>query len=82
MPIMNGLELAKCIKEQSPDTPVIFFTAFPETSYLLKAIELGVTGFVMKPVDTDQLLAVLDKASVPLLQRRVIRDLSWNWLHP
>ncbi len=76
MPVMNGLELAACLKERSFDTPLIFCTAFTETSYLLKAIELGVAAFVRKPVDTDELLAVIGKAAVPLLQRREIEGVS------
>lgn len=76
MPVMDGLELALRLKESAPATPVIFCTAFTETSYLLKAIELGVAAFVRKPVDTDELLAIIDKAAVPVLQRREIKGLS------
>jgi DNA-binding NtrC family response regulator len=76
MPVMDGLELASRMKERWPDTPLIFCTAFTETSYLLKGIELGVAAFIRKPVDTDELLAVISKAAVPLLQRREIEGLS------
>lgn len=76
MPMMDGLELATCLKGLSPDTPVIFCTAFTETDYLLKAIDLGVAGFVHKPVDTDELLAVLVKTARPILLNRKIIDLT------
>lgn len=76
MPLMNGLELAAQLKKHAPETPFIFCTAFSETGYLLKAIELGVAAFISKPVDTDQLLDVIAKAAVPFLQRREIRELS------
>ncbi len=76
MPVMDGLELAACLKGRSSDTPLIFCTAFTETSYLLNAIELGVDAFVRKPVDTDELLAVIAKAALPLLQRREIEGVS------
>ena len=69
MPVMDGLELAACLKVRWPDLPLIFCTAFTETGYLLKAIELGVAAFVRKPVDTDELLAAIAKASLPLLQQ-------------
>ena len=69
MPVMDGLELAACLKVRWPEMPIIFCTAFTETSYLLKAIELGVVAFVPKPVDTDELLATIAKAVLPLLQR-------------
>lgn len=76
MPVMDGLELAANLKELSPNTPLIFCTAFTETSYLLKAIELGVAGFVRKPVDTDELLSVIHKAALPVFQQREIKGLS------
>jgi DNA-binding NtrC family response regulator len=76
MPFMDGLELAARLKSISPDTPILFCTAFTETFYLLKAIELGVVAFIRKPVDTDELLAVIARAAEPLLQRRLISGLS------
>jgi len=76
MPVMDGLELAACLNWRWPGTPLIFCTAFTETSYLLKGIELGVAAFVRKPVDTDELLAVITKAALPLLQRREIEGLT------
>jgi len=76
MPVMDGIELAVQMKKLAPEIPLIFCTAFTETNYLLKAIELGVAAFVRKPVDTDELMAVIAKAALPMLQRRQIRDLS------
>jgi len=76
MPYMDGLELATSLKEKAPDMPVILCTAFTETLYLLKAIELGIAAFVRKPVNTDELLDVINKAALPLLQRLEIRRLS------
>jgi DNA-binding NtrC family response regulator len=76
MPVMDGIELATRLKETSPKTPLIFCTAFTETSYLLKAIELGAAAFVRKPVDTDELLAAMSKAALPIVQRLQIKTLS------
>jgi len=76
MPVMDGLELAANLKKRCAEIPLIFCTAFTETSYLLKAIELGVDAFVRKPVDTDELLAAITKAALPLLQRREIDGVS------
>jgi DNA-binding NtrC family response regulator len=76
MPVMDGLELAACLNKRWPGTPLIFCTAFTETSYLLKGIELGVAAFVRKPADTDELLAAITRAALPLLQRREIEGLT------
>ena len=76
MPFMDGLELAGLLKIHYPDIPVLLCTAFTETDYLLKAIELGVSAFIRKPVDTDELLAAIAKAAIPVLQRREISELN------
>ncbi|MCM0082606.1 sigma-54 dependent transcriptional regulator [Geomonas sp. Red32] len=76
MPVMDGLELAARLKESSPATPVVLCTAFTETGYLIKAIELGVSGFVRKPADGDELVATIARVALPVLQRRQIEGLS------
>jgi DNA-binding NtrC family response regulator len=76
MPIMDGIELATCLKKSSPMTPVVFCTAFTETEYLLKAIELQVAGFVRKPAQVGELMAALTRAAEPILLRRQIGNLS------
>ncbi len=75
MPQMNGLELAAKLKELSPETPVILCTAFTETSYLLKAIELGVVALVRKPLDMDELLSKIG-AAAHIIQQYEINSLS------
>ena len=78
MPHMNGLKLAAKLKELSPETPVILCTAFNETSYLLKAIELGVVALVRKPLDMDELLGKIGAAAANIIQRYEINSLSFE----
>jgi DNA-binding NtrC family response regulator len=69
MPVMDGLEMTLHIREIAPETPVILTTAFTETAYLLKAIELGVSAYVRKPLDCRQLVETITRAAAPILQR-------------
>jgi len=69
MPVMDGLEFAKRIRKISPETPIILTTAFTETDYLLKAIELGVTAYVRKPLDCRLLVETITRAATPILQK-------------
>jgi DNA-binding NtrC family response regulator len=75
MPVMDGLELSRRVKELSPETPVILSTAFTETGYLLQAIELGVAAYVRKPLDCRELVAVITRAAAPILQRAELERL-------
>jgi DNA-binding NtrC family response regulator len=75
MPEMGGMELIPALRRMSPDMPAVITTAFTEIPCLLRAIELGVAGFVSKPLDFDELLKVMTKASQPLIQRKEIEGL-------
>ncbi|MGP2656549.1 diguanylate cyclase [Malaciobacter sp. WC5094] len=54
MPKMNGIEMLKKINKRS--LPVIVTTAYSDLDYFLKAIELQVNKFVIKPIDLMQLI--------------------------
>ena len=60
MPDMNGLVLAARIKETSPNTAIIFVTGYSE--YAVEAFKLHVSGYLMKPVDKDELNAEIEHA--------------------
>ena len=53
MPEITGLMLAKELKRIHPDAAVIFLTAFPE--YALDAFKLHASGYLLKPVNADDL---------------------------
>jgi PAS domain S-box-containing protein len=61
MPVMDGLSMISAIKQTHPKIPVIIMTAFNDTSYLFKAIELGITQYVTKPVNLKNLLSKVDE---------------------
>ena len=75
MPLMDGLEMTRRIRELAPDTPVILTTAFTETSYLLKAIELGISAYVAKPLDCRALFKTITRVAVPVLLRIELENL-------
>ena len=52
MPKMNGIELAMEIKKKSPDTSIIFLTAYSE--YAVEAFKLHASGYIMKPVIEEE----------------------------
>lgn len=53
MPGVNGLELAMKIKRLSPDTKLVFVTG--HSHYALEAYRIHANGYVMKPVDAQQI---------------------------
>ncbi len=57
MPIINGIEFAKKIRELKLDIPFIFMTAYSDSEYLKEALELKINKYIVKPVsDTEKLI--------------------------
>ncbi|WP_417334685.1 response regulator [Halarcobacter sp.] len=55
MPIMDGIEMCKKIKEKNQNIPIIFTTAFSDVDYFQDAIELQVEGYLLKPISLELL---------------------------
>lgn len=51
MPKINGLEMAEEIRRKNKEIPIILFSAYEDSRYLMKAIDLSIEGFLPKPVD-------------------------------
>jgi two-component system, response regulator YesN len=66
MPKMSGLELVAKIQERLTKVKVIFVSGHEDFHYAKKAIALNVNGYVLKPVDEDDLRGVLRQVSVDL----------------
>jgi len=67
MPVVDGLEMSKEIKKISRDTPIVVLSAFDEKERLMSAINIGIDKYLMKPIDTDELLSTLEHISKDLL---------------
>jgi PAS domain S-box-containing protein len=73
MPGMGGIELSAAIKRMAPETIIIATSAYSDTDFLLKAIEIGINHFVMKPLNFERLFATIDRAiGVIRLEQQVL----------
>lgn len=61
MPNLNGIDLTKKIRENDTTTPIIIMTAHKNPDYLLEAVELNLTKYILKPFDGDELLVAMKK---------------------
>ena len=72
MPIMNGLEMLENIRKVDSDVPTIFVTARNESSNILKAIDLNVSNYIIKPIQTDILLGkIFDACEKKFIQKQL-----------
>ena len=61
MPIMDGLQATRLIKEKHPDLPVVALTANAFDSDRTAAEKAGCCGFLSKPVNRDECMTLLKK---------------------
>jgi len=63
MPKLNGLEVLKRLKDDHIKSQVIILTIHNEVEYLLKAVEIGVNGYVLKDSEADVLVKAIRAVS-------------------
>ena len=62
MPGLNGIDLAKKIRAIDQTTPIIIMTAHTKPEYLIDAVELNITRYLVKPFVGEALLGALEKS--------------------
>ncbi len=72
MPKLDGMEMLEKIREIDPLVPVVFITARHEADVLLKAIELQISDFIIKPIDFDGITKVVNNASEKLFLKNTL----------
>ncbi|MGG1609225.1 DNA-binding response regulator [Bacillus wiedmannii] len=62
MPKMSGLETIEALNEKQNHTPIIILTTYNEDELMLKGIELGAKGYLLKDTDRENLFRTLEAA--------------------
>lgn len=61
IPHINGLQLTEIIRKKNSQIPILFLTAYSEKDKLLKAIDLQIHGYILKPLNITELTTSLQK---------------------
>lgn len=70
MPFMDGLELSELVKREQPDIKIIVISGFEEFAYASRALKIGVTDYLMKPVNSQRLRKTLLDAKKKILEEQ------------
>jgi DNA-binding NtrC family response regulator len=74
MPNMDGLELLETLRKDGVDIPFIIITAHGGIDSTIEAFKLGVTDYLTKPFDSDELVITVQKAlNIGQIKRKVSR---------
>jgi two-component system response regulator DegU len=62
MPVMNGIEAARRLKEAGSETRIVFLTVHDDPDFVREALEAGAQGYVIKQRIVSDLVAAIKKA--------------------
>lgn len=74
MPGLDGLEMIRKIKAESPQVKVIMISGHSEVDYLIQSIELGVDAYLLKPVDNKKLEEKVEELGKTILLSKKVAE--------
>ena len=77
---MSGIELATQIRQYDAKTRIIISTAYTSKEFMLQAIELGLTRYLVKPMTNDDIMMALEKCWRELEDKQTI-DLGEGYIY-
>ena len=72
MPLLDGLELIRIIRAENPDIKIIVLSAHTDQDKLMKAIPLGLSSYLVKPITRDVLKKSLKEVSETIDKNELI----------
>lgn len=76
MPQGSGLDLLEWVKNNFAKVQCIFLTCHPEFSYIKRAMQLGSSDYILKPIDYDELNLVMKKVVDEIKKNKELEKLS------
>jgi two-component system, OmpR family, response regulator ArlR len=70
MPFCDGLEMTQQIKELDENLPIIILSAYSDKEKLLKAIEIGISKYFIKPFDPEEVIEHINKIAPKLYKQK------------
>ena len=59
MPVMDGVESTRLIREKLPETRVLILTTFDDDEYVIEALRLGAVGYILKDIPPEELISAI-----------------------
>ncbi|GGD45962.1 CheY-P-specific phosphatase CheX [Malaciobacter pacificus] len=74
MPKLDGISLSKKILEQNKKQEIIIISAHSETNYFLELINLGISNFILKPIDYNDFINMVYKITKSIYESKNINS--------
>ncbi|WP_334075266.1 response regulator transcription factor [Paenibacillus sp. A14] len=76
MPGMDGLQLIGLLRQLNPMLHILILSGYADFDYAKKAISQRADGYLLKPVDEDELIEYIEKIKLQIQQERLAEQ--WN----
>jgi PAS domain S-box-containing protein len=74
IPEMDGLSMVEKIMEYDSHTHIIISSAFNDSDYLMKAIQMGINYYLLKPINLSELYSTIEKVATEILEKRKLQE--------
>ncbi len=74
MPLLNGIEMIKHIREIDAKVPIVLVTAIQEVDVIIEALQLGVTNFLKKPIVASEMVHAVENAAKIAIADRYLKE--------
>lgn len=74
MPRMDGIELARRVRAESPDCVIVFLSGYSDAEYLRGAIRVQAADYIDKPIDLGQVSIAMSRAAATARERAAARE--------
>jgi signal transduction histidine kinase len=78
MPVMDGIQLLRRIKQEAPDTEVVMITGHGDMDLAIRSLKFEATDFITKPIHVDALEIALKRVGEKILMRRKLQEYTTN----
>ena len=78
MPEMDGIELARKIREINPQQMVVVISASNDIQKISETIEIGVNSFIQKPIDTKKIIELLENVTNLVKRKKKVETKTFS----
>lgn len=76
---MDGIEFITEVRKEDDETPVLVVTAFNDVSLLIKVIKLNVSDYIVKPMQMNATLKILNKILINKHNQKMVLKQKMNF---
>lgn len=70
MPVMDGLEMARILRQKGEELPILILSGYDEFDYARTAVRLNISDYLLKPINEEELSAALSMMAVQAAAKR------------